>query len=60
MSLLYIPYQLNFYRCKILKKNGKLIIFESYCSIIFQLATIIMIIVWEIQKAMKKIFGQVI
>ena len=27
---------------RILKKNGKLIIFESYCSLIFQLATIIM------------------
>ena len=27
---------------RILKKNGKLIIFESYCSIFFQLATIIM------------------
>jgi len=27
---------------RILKKNGKLIIFESYCSIFFQLATIAM------------------
>ena len=27
---------------RILKKEGKLIIFESYCSIFFQIATIIM------------------
>ncbi|MDC0426974.1 hypothetical protein OAM08_03190, partial [Pelagibacteraceae bacterium] len=27
---------------RILKKNGKLIIFESYCSVVFQIATILM------------------
>ena len=44
---------------RILKKNGKLIIFESYCSIIFQLITIIMkhegfdftVNVWDDEKA---------
>ena len=40
----HIPYPIKFFRemNRILKKNGKLIIFESYCSIIFQLATIVM------------------
>ena len=40
----HIPYPIKFFRemHRILKKNGKLIIFESYCSIFFQLATIIM------------------
>jgi len=40
----HIPYPLKFFRevNRILKKGGKLIIFESYCSIAFQLATIIM------------------
>ena len=41
------------------KKNGKLIIFESYCSIVFQLVTIIMkhegfdftVNVWDNNKA---------
>ena len=40
----HIPYPIKFFRemNRILKPNGKLIIFESYCSIFFQLATIIM------------------
>ena len=40
----HIPFPVKFFKemNRILKKNGKLIIFESYCSIIFQLATIIM------------------
>ena len=40
----HIPYPIKFFRetNRILKRNGKLIIFESYCSIFFQLATIIM------------------
>ena len=40
----HIPYPIKFFKemNRILKKNGKLIIFESYCSLIFQLATIIM------------------
>jgi len=40
----HIPYPIKFFHevNRILKKGGKLIIFESYCSIAFQLATIIM------------------
>ena len=40
----HIPYPIKFFRevDRILKKGGKLIIFESYCSIMFQIATIIM------------------
>ena len=40
----HIPYPIKFFKeiNRILKKNGKLIIFESYCSITFQLATILM------------------
>ena len=40
----HIPYPIKFFKemYRILKKDGKLIIFESYCSIFFQLATIIM------------------
>lgn len=40
----HIPYPIKFFNemHRILKKNGKLIIFESYCSLIFQLATLIM------------------
>ena len=40
----HIPYPIKFFKemYRILKKKGKLIIFESYCSIFFQLATIIM------------------
>ncbi len=40
----HIPFPIKFFNemNRILKKKGKLIIFESYCSIIFQLATIIM------------------
>ncbi len=40
----HIPYPIKFFRemHRILKKGGKLIIFESYCSLIFQLATLIM------------------
>ncbi len=40
----HIPFPMKFFKemNKILKKNGKLIIFESHCSIIFQIATSIM------------------
>jgi len=40
----HIPYPIKFFKevNRILKKGGRLIIFESYCSIFFQLATIIM------------------
>ena len=40
----HIPYPIKFFKevNRILKKEGKLIIFESYCSLFFQLATIIM------------------
>jgi len=40
----HIPYPIKFFKemNRILKKGGKLIIFESYCSIIFQIATILM------------------
>ena len=40
----HIPYPIKFFKemNRILKKDGKLIIFESYCSIIFQIATLIM------------------
>jgi len=40
----HIPYPLKFFKemNRILKKNGKLIIFDAYCSVIFQLATSIM------------------
>ncbi|MDC1092734.1 class I SAM-dependent methyltransferase [Pelagibacteraceae bacterium] len=40
----HIPYPIKFFKemNRILKKNGRLIIFESYCSIIFQLVTMIM------------------
>ena len=40
----HIPFPMQFFKeiNRILKKNGKLIIFESYCSIAFQLITIIM------------------
>tara|TARA_Y100001958_G_C21235545_1_gene561848 strand:- start:1613 stop:2419 length:807 start_codon:yes stop_codon:yes gene_type:complete len=40
----HIPFPIKFFKemNRILKKNGKLIIFESYCSLIFQLATMIM------------------
>ena len=40
----HIPYPMKFFKemNRILKKNGKLIIFESHCSIIFQIATTIM------------------
>tara|TARA_B100001029_G_scaffold132883_1_gene111760 strand:+ start:569 stop:1369 length:801 start_codon:yes stop_codon:yes gene_type:complete len=40
----HVPYPVKFFRemNRILKKNGRLIIFEPYCSILFQLVTIIM------------------
>ena len=40
----HLPYPIKFFRemNRILKKNGKLIIFEAYCSIFFQVATVIM------------------
>ena len=40
----HIPYPMKFFReiNRILKKNGKLIIFESHCSVMFQIATTIM------------------
>ena len=40
----HIPYPIQFFKemNRILKKNGKLIVFEPYCSITLQLSTIIM------------------
>ena len=40
----HIPYPVKFFRemNRILKKGGKLIIFDSYCSLIFQIVTAIM------------------
>ena len=40
----HIPYPIKFFRemHRILKKDGKLIIQEAYCSIILQLITIVM------------------
>ncbi len=40
----HVPYPKKFFdeMHRILKKNGKLIIFEPYCSVLFQLITIIM------------------
>ena len=40
----HLPYPIKFFNemNRILKKNGKLIIFEAYCSISFQLATVLM------------------
>ena len=40
----HIPFPIKFFKemNRILKKGGKLIVFESYCSLVFQLATIIM------------------
>ena len=40
----HIPFPIKFFKeiNRILKKNGKLIIFESYCSIFFQIATLLM------------------
>ncbi len=40
----HIPYPIKFFKetYRILKPGGKLIVFESYCSIIFQIATLIM------------------
>ena len=40
----HIPFPIKFFKemNRILKKNGKLIIFESYCSIVFQLVTMFM------------------
>ena len=40
----HIPYPMKFFKemNRILKKNGKLIIFEPYCSVLLQLATTIM------------------
>ena len=57
----HIPYPQKFFKemSRILKKGGNLIIFESYCSIVFQLVTIIMkhegfdftVNVWDDKKA---------
>ncbi len=40
----HIPYPIKFFKemNRILKKGGRLIIFEAYCSIVFQLATLLM------------------
>ena len=40
----HTPYPIKFFKemNRILKKGGKLIIFEAYCSVFFQLATLIM------------------
>ena len=65
----HIPFPIKFFKemNRILKKGGKLIIFESYCSLIFQIATIIMkhegfdftLDVWDekTQKVMKIMHG---
>tara|TARA_X000001036_G_scaffold432416_1_gene468299 strand:- start:674 stop:1483 length:810 start_codon:yes stop_codon:yes gene_type:complete len=57
----HIPFPVKFFKemNRILKKRGRLIIFESYCSIVFQLITIIMkhegfdftVNVWDDTKA---------
>ena len=56
----HIPYPMKFFRemHRIIKKGGRLIIFEAYCSLTFQLATLIMrhegfdftIDVWDDEK----------
>ena len=40
----HIPYPIKFFRevNRILKKGGRLIIFEAYCSLVLQLATVLM------------------
>ena len=40
----HIPYPIKFFKemNRILKKDGKLIIFEAYCSLTFQLVTLLM------------------
>jgi len=40
----HVPFPIKFFKeiNRILKKNGRLIIFESYCSVTFQLVTILM------------------
>ena len=40
----HIPYPIKFFKemNRILKKNGRLIIFEAYCSVVFQIVTLIM------------------
>tara|TARA_E500000178_G_scaffold350945_1_gene410956 strand:+ start:1733 stop:2542 length:810 start_codon:yes stop_codon:yes gene_type:complete len=40
----HIPFPIKFFKemNRVLKKGGKLIIFESYCSVIFQIVTVIM------------------
>ena len=40
----HIPYPIKFFKemFRILKKNGKLIIFEPYCSVLLQIITILM------------------
>ena len=65
----HIPYPIKFFKeiNRILKSNGKLIIFESHCSIIFQIATTLMkhegfdftLNVWDekIQKVTKIMLG---
>tara|TARA_B100000242_G_scaffold235261_1_gene175132 strand:+ start:2126 stop:2932 length:807 start_codon:yes stop_codon:yes gene_type:complete len=57
----HIPFPIRFFKemNRILKRGGKLIIFESYCSVIFQIVTLIMrhegfdftINVWDEKKA---------
>ena len=57
----HMPFPIKFFKemNRILKKKGKLIIFESYCSLVFQLITIIMkhegfdftVNVWDEEKA---------
>lgn len=57
----HIPFPIKFFRemNRILKREGRLIIFESYCSVIFQIVTIIMrhegfdftVDVWDEKKA---------
>jgi SAM-dependent methyltransferase len=40
----HVPYPIKFFRemNRILKKNGKLIIFDAHCSVLFQIITILM------------------
>ena len=57
----HIPFPIKFFRemNRILKRGGRLIIFESYCSVVFQIVTMIMrhegfdfsVNVWDEKKA---------
>ena len=57
----HIPFPMKFFKemNRILKRGGRLIIFESYCSVVFQIVTMIMrhegfdftVDVWDEEKA---------